>query len=608
MVITNLDGAVTSAFAHLYVLTPSYFASQPLAFPSVSLGAKVSNRVLGGGTPPLAYQWLLNGAPVAGQTRNTLLLTNLQSTDAGSYACVVTNLGGSVTSHVAVLSIDLAFTKVTAGAIVTDMGLWGKPSWADYNGSGYLSLFVPNSEVNGSTAITQNGLYRNNGDGTFTKVTTGRIVTDGGSSTSGAWADYDNDGFPDLFVSVGGSDNPTVNFLYHNQGDGTFNKVTAGSVVNDNKVTLGAGAWADYNNDGFVDLFVTDAGFCDNGTLYNHNSLYRNDGGSVFTEIGTGIIVDYKECSVGGAWRDYDNDGWPDLYVVSDVGVNLLYRNNRDGTFMSITSAGIGTDSPSKSVGCFWGDYDNDGFPDLFVSNGGAGGTPTSNFLFHNNGDGTFGRITSGRIVSDIGNFIGCAWGDYDNDGFLDLYVSNGAYQNGDQSNFLYRNNGNSNAWIKVKLVGTVSNRSAIGAKVRVQATIRGRTITQLREISSLDGLLAHFGLGDATNAETLRIEWPSGIIQTLTNVEPRQTLTVVEHQAYDGTAPAFGTSIVRPNELQLSVTEPTAGAVYDLETSTDLAKWTKLMAHKSTGNTFVYTDTSAGELRALRFYRIVVP
>ncbi|MGH7968249.1 MAG: CRTAC1 family protein, partial [Limisphaerales bacterium] len=269
--------------------------------------------------------------------------------------------------------------------------------------------------------------------------------------------------------------------------------------------------------------------------------------------------------------------------------------------------------SETGAANCAWGDYDNDGYLDLYMSHIAVplGVNPgIRNFLYHNNGDGSFSRVLTGSLVNEVAGLAGCVWGDYDNDGFLDLFVSRGNHIS--ENNALFRNNGNSNGWIKIKLIGTASNRSAIGAKVRVQATIRSRTFWQMREINTGSGfcgglLEAHFGLGDATNIDQVRIEWPSGIVQTLTNVAPRQMFTVVESQGYCGPAPAFGASAVRTNGLQLSITEPAAGAVYALEASTDLVKWTKLMARTSKGGTFAYTNTST-QSYAQRFYRIVVP
>src|SRR5206468_516040 len=240
------------------------------------------------------------------------------------------------------------------------------------------------------------------------------LVQSGGNSRGSAWGDYDNDGFLDLFVSNEQGQN---NFLFHNNGDGTFGKIVSGSIVNDGGASYGC-AWGDYDNDGFLDLFVA--------------NLYHNDGNGAFTAITNGAIVNDVDYSWSPAWVDYDNDG----------------------------------------------------FLDLFVANGPASGAGQNDFLYRNNGDGTFTRITTGSIVNDNASGDGCAWGDYNNDGFVDLFVSN---LNG-QNNLLYRNDGNSNNWLTVRCIGQRSNRSGIGTKVRLKTEVNGQSRWQLREISGGSG------------------------------------------------------------------------------------------------------------------------
>jgi ASPIC and UnbV/FG-GAP-like repeat len=205
----------------------------------------------------------------------------------------------------------------------------------------------------------------------------------------------------------------------------------------------------------------------------------------------------------------------------------------------------------------------------LFVT---GTGPYSVNYLYHNNGDGTFARVFAGSVTADAGISYGCAWADYDNDGFLDLFVARG----GDtfpSVNLLYHNNGNSNGWLKVRLVGTVSNRSAIGAKVRIHATIAGKTFWQLREINTGDGfcgnlLEAHFGLGDATNVDTLRIEWPSGIVQEFQNVTPKQILTITEPpRLLAGVTNGVPQFLVKGGRFMQ----------YDLQASSDLMAWSPL-------------------------------
>jgi hypothetical protein len=329
----------------------------------------------------------------------------------------------------------------------------------------------------------------------------------------------------------------------------------------------------------------------------------------VFTNLSNSAAV---------AWGDYDNDGFLDAFIsINPQGKNLLYHNNGDGTFTLVTNSVIGSEIGS-STGCAWGDYDNDGWLDLFVARTGTDSNfnivaHENNWLYHNNGDGTFTKVTSGSLVNEIGPSFGAAWGDYDNDGFVDLFVSNG-FIISSANNFLYHNNGNSNNWINFRLVGTVSNRSAIGAKVRVKATISGKTFWQMREISGGSGhgsqndLRANFGLGDATNVDLVRIEWPSGIVQTMTNIASKQFLTVVEGQSPGTNNPPRFTNVARTTAgvTDLSVSGDT-GFVYLFEASTNLQNWSWLGTGTNLSGTFQFTDGHATN-QLKRFYRVSVP
>jgi hypothetical protein len=299
---------------------------------------------------------------------------------------------------------------------------------------------------------------------------------------------------------------------------------------------------------------------------------------------------------VSAAWGDYDNDGFQDLVVVNSDSENSLYHNNGDGTFTQVTAGSIAEDAGSW-LGCAWGDYDNDGYLDLFV-----GGHPGPSALYHNNGDGTFTKIQSGPIVEDDGLTGGCAWGDYDNDGFLDLIVTKWwlDFDAGiPGQNLLYHNLGNSNAWLKVRCVGTASNRSAIGAKVRARATIDNKTFWQMREITPGDGfngnsLEAHFGLGNAAVVDTLSIEWPSGAVQVITNVPARQTLTVIE--------PARLQALKLPGKssFQLQLLGG-AGNSYDLEITSDLRNWLPWWHVSLTNRSISFAGTNAAAFGAYR-------
>ena len=575
VIVTNVDGAITSDVATLTVLLPPTNVKVSPTNPAVSLGANLTLRVTASGTTPFSYQWCLNSAPVWGQTNSLLNLTNIQLADAGAaYMVLVTNGAGAVTSAVARLMVDPTFTKITTGDVVSAGNSWGA-AWGDLDNNGFLDLVVLKA---GFAPL----IFHNNRDGTFSKtVDTGiaPVASNAEQEYTAALGDFDNDGCLDLLLGVSATtDAACMVALAKNNGAGWFTNVTKVSSLIHGLVTNPGGlSWVDYNNDGWLDMFVTDT----TGTY--GSVLFQNNGDGTFSQApGAGLRCSGYGVN-GAAWADYDNDGYADLYVAAYYGCGVLYHNNGDGTFTRITSApfnngkvGTGTcawgdydndglpdlfvtnlaiGGPTNNclyhnegngrftqvtqgtpvttamypVGCSWADYDNDGFLDLFVMNDGSS-SQTPNALYHNNGDGTFTAVSLGSPTSDVGLFTCCGWADYDNDGFLDLFVANGSGNNG-----LYRNNGNSNGWIKVQCVGQVSNRSAIGAKVRVKAFYRGASRWQLREIfggaglSITQPLLAHFGLGDATNIDTVRIEWPSGIVQEQYNLAPRQSLTITE-------------------------------------------------------------------------------
>ena len=497
---------------------------------------------------------------------------------------------------------DGSFERIAVGPVVNDIKDWRGCAWADYDNDGNLDLLVTSVDENAAQAI----LYRNSGNSTFTRMpdTTiaGIVRSDAGYSEQPAWADYDNDGFLDLFVARNG---PTggADWLFRNDKNGGFVRITNGLAGTATEENYGA-TWADYNNDGPPDLFVVvssdPAG----------NRLYLNRGDGSFVKITTGSIVTDKSHAYGCAWGDYDNDGNLDLFVANGFGGaenNALYHNNGNGTFTRMTSDIVGSivNDGGNSASCAWGDYDNDGYLDLYVTNAGLDAQGNfigqKNFLYHNNGDGSFARILTGSLVNDVADSLGCAWGDYDNDGFLDLFVANGGHTS--ENNSLYRNDGNTNGWLKVKLVGTVSNRSAIGAKVRVKASIRGKTFWQLREVAaagaSQNPLETHFGLGDATNIDLVRIEWPSGIVQEFHDEAVRQSLTITE-----------------PPRLLLSMATDVAqfsvkggrGFQYQIEASTNLRAWSPISALTITNlrctAQFVDTNSPGWERR---FYRAVL-
>jgi len=500
-----------------------------------------------------------------------------------------------VISFYALCVIDTAypqtFTKITdiTNPVVTDQYESGGGSWIDVNNDGWLDLFV----ANGNLTSQNNSLYINRRKGNFTKVMTGAVVNDGGSSIGGAFGDYNADGNPDLFVT---NRNFFKNFLYRGTGDSTFIKITTGNIVTDSSnsncghwvdidrdgdldlfvinfqgndfLYLNSGApsynftkidtaafllnaadfsipaaWGDFNNDRFPDLFVGNAGT-------QNDFIYKNNGNLSFSKT---ILADGRS-TLGASFGDFNNDGYLDLFVANYLNQNnILYRNSGppDYSFIRIDTGVVSNDGGS-SVGSCWGDVDNDGDLDLFVSNDNG----ENNFLYLNSGAPGYGftKITTGAIVNDGGNSFGNVFGDYNNDGAIDLFVANRLNQN----NFLYLNNGNSNKWLGVKCRGALSNRSAIGSKVKVKALINGQPVWQMREIVSQSGynsenLVLNFGLGNATAADSIIVQWISGTNSVFTNVPFNRYVTLSE----DGTINSINDNIAIPDKFTLSQNYP---------------------------------------------------
>ena len=490
-----------------------------------------------------------------------------------------------------------SFVRVTdpANPLVTDAYESGGASWIDLVGDGALDVFV----ANGNLSIQPNTLYRNTRAGSFVRVVTGPVAADGGSSIGGTFGDFDHDGRPDLFVT---NRNNFGNFLYRGLGDTLFEKVTAVPPVTDiansnssswvdvdgdgdldlyvvnfngpdylyinsggpgftfarvdtTALTAGAefsipGAWADCNGDGLEDFFVGNAGT-------QNDYLYINHGNLFFTRT---VIADAKS-TLGASWGDYDNDGWLDLIVAHYTSQkSTLYHNSGPPAFTLVpVDTAVVSNAVGNWVGSGWGDYDNDGYLDLVMADDGA-----NEALYHNAGPPGYGlaRITTGPVVSSGGNSFGCVWGDYDADGQLDLLVANRL----NQPNFLFHNlGGTANHWLNVRCVGTQSNASGIGAKVRAWTTVAATARGQLREVTGQTGynsqnLDQHFGLGEATAVDSLRVQWPSGRSEVWKNltVDAMHVLTegtsLLAVEVPAGAAP-------RGLELRIVSANPSAGA-----------------------------------------------
>ena len=494
----------------------------------------------------------------------------------------------------------------------------------DYDMDGWLDVFLTNGMRLEETYTPENGptthLFKNNRDGTFTDVTAKAGIARTGWTVGVCVGDYDNDGWDDLFCTTWGH-----NVLWHNNGDGTFTDVTKKAGLYDERVRWNSGCcWLDYDRDGHLDLFVGNyididlkkipvpgqTGYCQwkgipvmcgpRGLPGGMNILYHNNGDGTFTDVSekAGILKPGPRYSITAVSYDFDNDGWPDIYVAVDSEPSILYHNNHDGTFTDIAVvAGCaynedGQEQAGMGVGV--ADYDADGWFDIFKTNF----SDDTSDLYHNNGDGTFTDATfvsgvgvntqyvawgtgfldfdndgwpdilqvNGHVYPEIekynldatfkvprivyrnlgnGKFKdtsaemgpgiserfssrGCAFGDYDNDGDIDVLVLN----MNDPPSLLRNDGGNRLNWIKIKLVGTQCNRTAIGARVRV---VTGKH-SQINEVHSGDSVMSqsdlrlHFGLGQAKTVDLIEVKWPTTQkVEKFTRVEANQILTIRE-------------------------------------------------------------------------------
>lgn len=436
---------------------------------------------------------------------------------------------------------DGTYEDVTEQSGAGDEGYGMGVTVGDINNDGYPEIYISNHGPN--------SLYLNNGDGTFKNIGQSAGVSGNESSVGATWLDYDNDGFIDLYVGNYIKFDPQYNLyyapdgfpgpmsydgesdrLFHNKGDGTFEEVTEEmGVLNPQGRAMGVGA-ADYDNDGFVDIFVAN----DHMTNY----LYHNEQGNGFKELGVKAGVAFNQVgeatiSMAVDFADFNSDGLIDLFV-SDDGYSSLYQNMGGGLFNELSyAAGIAIPS-GQFVGwasCFI-DYDNDTDADIFKVNGELKHLyGQEDQLFRNEGEGQFKDVSieSGEYFQQERVGRGASFGDYDNDGDIDAYIVNL-----DSSGVLLRNDiGNASNWIQIALVGTISNRDGIGARVKIQSN----GITQTTQKKSASGYLSqndprlHFGLGSSNTVKEIEIVWPSGKIQKMENIPGGQILRIIEEE-----------------------------------------------------------------------------
>ena len=497
----------------------------------------------------------------------------------------------------------------------------------DYDNDGWLDIFLVNGwRLEGFPAGQEPHchLFKNNRDGTFTDVTAKAGLAHTGWGQGVCIGDYDNDGYEDLFLTYYGK-----NVLFHNNGDGTFTDVSEKAGVAGEKTRWGTGcAFVDYDRDGHLDLFVAnyidldlatapvpESGPClykgvmvacgPPGLTGGKNILYHNNGDGTFTDISekSGVTRANGTYGLGVLVADFDNDGWPDIYVADDSTPSALYQNKKNGTFQDVgidAGCALSADGkPQAGMGVSAADYDCDGYLDIVKTNF-AGDTPS---LYHNLGGGQFEDATfagglglhtqflgwgcgffdfnndgwadilicNGHVYPEVeqlkteagyaqrkllylnqhnGHFEdvsfkagpgistakaarGCAFGDFDNDGDIDVVVN----AINDFPQLLRCDSGLKHNWIKVRTIGTKSNRSGIGARIRCVVQMPGepKPHAQIDEVRSGGGYISqsdlriHFGIGTAEKVDLLEVRWPSGQVDTLKDLKPNQLIFVKE-------------------------------------------------------------------------------
>ena len=396
------------------------------------------------------------------------------------------------------------FSLVTTGAIATDIAKSVSSSWADYDNDGDLDVVVAN------TSSKSCFFYVNNGDKTFSKNTSAEFTKNGGYYHHVSWVDVDNDGKLELFLA---NYLPTrFNELWKINSAGNWEIISTNLLSQIPGSSVGA-TWADFNKDRFQDLLLLN-------NEGGKNRMFKNTGNGQFVEV-FNEVTNHGGKSVGSTWGDIDNDGDLDLFISNAGNVNNELYFNNNGVFLLVTSGSIVSDG-GQSHGCSFADFDKDMDLDLFVAN-----DKGEKFLYYNNGHGVFTRENSEWITTDFGNSFGVSITDIEGDGDLDLITSTHT----NQRDYIFTSNNTVKKFQKIRLIGSASNKSAVGAKIRLKAA----GIWQTREISSQNGLSGQnsyrqfFGLGTASIVDSIIVYWPSGNIQTLKNQAVNQNMAITE-------------------------------------------------------------------------------
>ncbi|REJ76117.1 MAG: hypothetical protein DWQ47_10880 [Acidobacteria bacterium] len=469
-----------------------------------------------------------------------------------------------------------AFFSPVTRSVVTEARTSSRGvAWGDYDGNGYPDLLVANTMNNSDL------LYRNDETIEFEQIVEGDQVTAGGWTEGVNWIDYDNDGDLDIFFTTQFG---RPNELFENSGGGSFSRADAGDLTRLESSSPGA-CWSDYDLDGDLDVYVIERDGSDDRLFNNRgnksfamvkdfpysggdgracawgdidndmypelyvgnflnkeknakapNFFYRNRGNGRFSSIRDSIVTSEPNLTYGVSFVDYDQDGDLDLFLtnIARNDRNLLFRNDGAGEFEQ-TDTLVSQEEGRPSKGHTWGDFDNDGHLDLFIANGteGVDEKQTVNALYMGDGDGGFVEAGNSAIVTTSNISSGTAWADYDRDGDLDIFVAN--WGNNTEPNAFYRNDHYGTNWLELSLTGGRSNRYGIGSRVRVKLDEDGaskwftRWLLPQTGYASQNEPIVHFGLGKTDKVAELEVHWPSGTVTRLSNLSSNQLIEVRE-------------------------------------------------------------------------------
>lgn len=466
---------------------------------------------------------------------------------------------------------DETFTEVAAelGMALSEDISSQAAVWGDIDNDGWLDLYVANR-------LEADVLFHNNGDGTFTEISFEAGIYHQGNPKALNMADINNDGFLDIYIS----NFQLENVMYLNNGDLTFSNYTFIASALDEGSAMGS-IFFDYDKDGDVDLYLVH-------DSYEPNFLYQNDGTGVFTEVSVITGTNKASFGMGVDVGDINHDGWLDIYI-ANLGANFLLLNNGDGTFSDISDS-----SKTDNFGMGWGtiflDYDNDGWEDIYVANLWQF-SPHKNLLYRNKGDLTFEIVEENDAISNQKGSYGVASLDFNLDGQIDVLVAN---RNANETLQLFKNPDRQKNWLSIKLIGTSSNRDAIGSKIQLTDNLG---VIHYQELSaglswlSQNSNLLHFGLGEATAITEAKIVWTTGEEEIVEIPSINTIFTITENRGlkegivYKDSEPDYPT-----DNQQFNISPNPNSGKFDIKFYSEVEAETIIEIYNSTGKLLYQT------------------